>query len=134
MVWNVILAAHFDESSLPTGNESTQSAVAHKLHDARAANLLRPMIAHFSGKDGKQLGGLVRAFRRHIIFDAAGQPCVVEASHTDAESQLRYFLADDAESLKDADAASAWVELHWDEIRSIHKRESKSEEAGSDKS
>ena len=98
------------------------SALVLTFTNAAATHLLRPLIARHSDKEDKQLNEIVRAFRRHIAFRPNGQPYVLDAPHSDAESQLHFFLTPDGLSLKDPQAADEWVAAHWEELRALERQ------------
>lgn len=88
-----------------------------QLQNGIATNLLRPIVAQHSGTDSKHMAELMRAFRRYVGFQEEGLPCVVETPYPDAESQLHQFLADDGETFKDPETASAWTEANWEQVK-----------------
>ena len=90
-----------------------------------AANLLKPLVAQHSQKEGKLLNEIMRAFRRYVGFEANGQPCVLGAAHSDFESQLYQFLAVDGVSLRDPKSTNEWVREHWEELRALERRRMK---------
>lgn len=98
------------------------------IDNALAAELLKPMVAEASEKEGKGLNEILRAFRRYVAFDMDGQPLVLDKPHADEDSQLHRFLAADRKSLQDPDGTSVWVREHWDELRGLERRRMKVQE------
>ncbi len=100
-----------------------RDAIVRKVQHALATSCLKPLIAqHSKQSDTRKLAEIVRAFRRHVVFSPSGQPYASETPHTDAESQLYRFLADDGNTLEDPQGTGAWVEEHWEELKLLQKQ------------
>ena len=95
------------------------------IDNATAVELLKPILTEFSGKEGKNLNEITRAFRRHVAFDIDGQPYVLDTPHSDAESQLHCCLAEDRESFKDPEGMREWVGKHWEELKALERQRTK---------
>lgn len=106
-------------------HKQKQQALSCVIGNAKATELLRPIISQCSGRTGKSLNDTIRAFRRHVGFDDQRQPRVLETPHSDDESQLYHFLAEDNESLRSLSDTTAWVGEHCDELRGRERKTSK---------
>lgn len=105
--------------------ETKEAALLLAINNGLAANLIKPIIAEHSEREGKQLNEIMRAFRRHVTFDEAGQPGMAAEPHSDAESQMHKFLHADGASLKDQKATSEWIRLHWQQLREMERQRGK---------
>ncbi len=100
-----------------------ESALSRKIENAHASNLLRPLIAKHTNMQGKKLAEMVKGFRRHVGFNSIGNPSVIDSPHSDVDSQLYMFLANDAEpKLKDKQGTDSWIAQHWMEIKEVLRR------------
>ena len=97
-------------------------ALVDVVRNASASNLLKPLIAQHSGRSDKALVEILKAFRRYVAFHPNGEPYVCQTPHSDAESQLQFFLGQDAVSLKNPQVTSEWIREHWEELRSLERR------------
>ena len=114
--------------------EKLHSAITLVFNNASAAELLKPIIAQHSERDGKNLNEIVRAFRRYVGFGTDGQPYILDQPHSDAQSQLHLLLADDKQSLRDSNETAVWVGELWEELRGLERQRIKAvvEGAGGD--
>ncbi|KAF2170988.1 hypothetical protein M409DRAFT_63986 [Zasmidium cellare ATCC 36951] len=83
--------------------------------------LLKPIIAAESGAKDKKLAEIVRAFRRWVCFLGGTKPCVLPEPHSDAESQLFWFLKS-RRFMNNPDLAQSFVAEHWEELKTLERR------------
>jgi hypothetical protein len=102
--------------------EKLHSTITLTFENATAAELLKPIIAQHSEKEGKNLNEIVRALRRYVGIEADGQPYILDQPHSDAQSQLHRFLADDRQSLRDPTEMTVWVGENWEELRGLERQ------------
>lgn len=105
--------------------ESKHAALVRIINNGYAGHLLKPLVTEHSGKTEKHVNEILRAFRRHVAFDAANRPYIAHTAHSDADSQLHNFLTDDHTALRDAEATSAWVQMNWEELRGLERQRGK---------
>lgn len=102
--------------------DKLHSAITLIFDNATAVDLLKPIIAQHSEKEGKALNEIVRAFRRYVGVGPDGQPYIVDHPHSDAQSQLHHLLAGDRQSLRDPDNMAVWVGETWEELRGLERQ------------
>lgn len=109
--------------------ELKHTALVRTIHNANAVDLLKPIIAKHSLKEGKKLNEIVRAFKRYVVFgeenSGASGPQIDKTPHTDAASQLYRFLDAEGTSFRDSNAVSEWVCEHWEELKALERHKSK---------
>jgi hypothetical protein len=59
---------------------------------------------------------------RYVGFQLDRQPYVLDKPHSDAESQLHHFLAEERESLRDPGGTRDWVRDNWNELRELERQ------------
>ena len=101
------------------------SALVRAINNATAGELLKPLVAEYSQRDGKKLNEVMRSFRRNVGFNEVGDPYVLDTSHSDINSQLHRFLGDDSLSLRDETAARIWVKANWEQLRILERQTKK---------
>jgi hypothetical protein len=120
--WQCEALAFFDKRDL---HDRTRRALVRAIDNQTAEHLLKPIVQrHSGGARDKKLTELVRAFRRWVGF-VDGQPRVLDAPQTDADSQLRGWLAADGASLADPAAVSEWTAQHWERLKTLERERAK---------
>ena len=104
--------------------ERMHDALVLAMDNAVAANLLKPLIAKYSGLQEKKLSEALRACRRWIGF-RTNKPSILKTPRTDIESELHRFLGADKTSLKEPQATSEWVKENWDALRTLERQRGK---------
>ena len=101
--------------------EAKHAALRLAIDNGCAGDLIKALIAAHSGKADKSLNEIVRAFRRHVVFDEAGKPGVTPKPHLDADSELHKFLNNDRTALEDVETTSSWVRENWEELKGLER-------------
>ncbi|USW51746.1 hypothetical protein Slin15195_G050650 [Septoria linicola] len=84
--------------------------------------LIKPMVlAHYGGSKDK-VHEIIRAIRRWVGFEN-GQPKILSISHSDDESQLRFWLS--GSTLRDPKAVDDWIRDNWGRCRALEREKSK---------
>ena len=102
--------------------EKMHCTITHAVDNGLAADLVKQLIEEFSEKEGGLVREILRAFRRYVAFDGKGQPYILDKPHSDEDSQLHHFLADDRQSLRDPSGTAQWVSENWEGIRALERR------------
>ena len=96
--------------------------LTHAVDNGLAADLVKQLIEKCSEKEGGLVREILRGFRRYVAFDEEGQPYILDKPHADDESQLRNFLAEDRQSLRDPGDTARWISENWEEVRALERR------------
>ena len=59
---------------------------------------------------------------RYVGFHTDAQPYILDKPHSDADSQLHHFLAEDRESLRDPVGTTDWIRGHWEKVRGLERQ------------
>jgi hypothetical protein len=102
--------------------EKMHRNLTHAVDNGLAADLMKQLIEKSSEKEGGLAREILRGFRRYVAFNEEGQPYLLDKPHKDQESQLRNFLAEDRQSLRDRSGTARWISENWEEVRVLERR------------
>ncbi|KAF2212120.1 hypothetical protein CERZMDRAFT_59593 [Cercospora zeae-maydis SCOH1-5] len=98
--------------------EGLRNDLAISIGNQTADYLIKPMVLAHYGESRTKVPEIVRAIRRWVGFED-GEPKILERSHSDEESQLRFWL--DGKTLRDPAAVDEWIRDNWAQCRALER-------------